>query len=1239
MSRKLKRAMLGVGCAALLASPALHAENNRIGGISTRSYVGNEPSQYLIAGIFVSNAAKKVVIRASSVDGIFNPKLSIKTYPDGKIIYANSDWISGESASELRQLDAAKWVPSKPTDAAIIANLVPGLYTAEVAPENVPGIGIIEVYELNTQGIGKLGGISTRSQVNTGENKMIAGVFVQGDPKKLIVRASTVDGVLDPRLTIKNYPKGEVLFNNTSWINGQSAAELQQLEKGKWAPVKQSDAALVTTLNPGLFTFEVDPEGQKGIGLIEVYEYPCASPVATTSQAANAMLNFGSVKVGESAAAQMVNFTNSGCNALTVNASGLSSDFTVTPAALNIAPNTTQGIGIKCVPSSEGMKTSVLKVATNDPAQPQLSFNLVCSGLKKDVVVEPPPVEVTKPIFKAVSPLNPSDSIKLTGQVGQPVSQSILVSNAGLKSANLKVDFANFVGSASDFSITPKTMELPAQATGIFVVECKPSETQREVGLILKTNDLSANAIVNYRLTCDPVISLPQFDSYPVPDSNLNFGEALLDKTMTREILITNFGNGDLNVNSLGIEGDATNSLSVLPPFALTIPKNGTKTMTVQCKPTQSGNFVATLKLVTNDPQNKFVGYNLQCGGKGTPNFTTQPAANSEINFGNVSVGSMVTQQLVVSETGTADLQIMGANITGLNANDFSLTPTQLTIPDGSAPKSFAIQCKPTKEGICTADLTLTTNAPNATASYKLKCQGKQDCAPDYPFSQTNPGAVIPPGYGHDHNWEVFKPQSCLTGSMRNVGTTTALLETKILGSHEELVKDMGFGGKLGLTYKIFKLGAEMDFAAKNTTQSNSKLFVLEYTMKTANSEFLVQHPAPLTIFGQERLNKGEWCFKNACGDQYVSQTIRGARLYLAMKFNFDTETTAKSFNLSTGISIGNILNVLKVEVSKMSQQSRSNSSVTVTAYQQGGYAQNLASILSPATISQCSLEKFDQCVSVISSAIGYAQTLNTNAPKDPATLDYVFSPYSSVGVDLPVEAIPLDVTEIRTQLANEFLMQRDDFLKAKEWLEGNKSGLFSTEARQSLMKISTATSINQDLLREAAKQCFMNMSQCALLKQQVFEKLGSYDRNWLRGIRLVQQVTQEPITRSSGFSLSASLGTVKIGGWLPTFVPEVGKKCPDDGATACLPEGCQANSAALSNGGYHSPGSGGDVNRPTYRVDNRCFRGTAKVCTHEVGPSRADYSGTVTVYGTCSVTKEVLEIPTLSATAIIGIL
>jgi len=103
---------------------------------------------------------------------------------------------------------------------------------------------------------------------------MIAGVFVQGDPKKLIVRGSSVDGVLNPKLTIKSYPDGKVLFENTDWVSGVSASELRTLENGKWKPARESDATLIVTLNPGLYTLEVSPESSPGVGIVEVYEHP-----------------------------------------------------------------------------------------------------------------------------------------------------------------------------------------------------------------------------------------------------------------------------------------------------------------------------------------------------------------------------------------------------------------------------------------------------------------------------------------------------------------------------------------------------------------------------------------------------------------------------------------------------------------------------------------------------------------------------------------------------------------------------------------------------------------------------------------------------------------------------------------------------------------------------------------------------------------------------------------------------
>jgi len=118
-------------------------------------------------------------------------------------------------------------------------------------------------------GITKLDGISTNAFI-TPANKMIAGVLISGGTKRLMVRASSVDGAVDPLLEIVTYPDRKPLGNNDSWATDPAAAELTQK---KLAPVRATDAATIINLPPGLFTMEVSSKNRgSGAGLIEVYD-------------------------------------------------------------------------------------------------------------------------------------------------------------------------------------------------------------------------------------------------------------------------------------------------------------------------------------------------------------------------------------------------------------------------------------------------------------------------------------------------------------------------------------------------------------------------------------------------------------------------------------------------------------------------------------------------------------------------------------------------------------------------------------------------------------------------------------------------------------------------------------------------------------------------------------------------------------------------------------------------------
>jgi len=125
-------------------TPGTPAAITKIDGISTNAFI--TPANKMIAGVLISGGTKRVMVRASSVDGVVDPSLEIVTYPDRKPLGNNDSWATDPAAAELTQ---KKLTPGRATDAATIINLPPGLFTMEVSSKNGgSGAGLIEVYDM-----------------------------------------------------------------------------------------------------------------------------------------------------------------------------------------------------------------------------------------------------------------------------------------------------------------------------------------------------------------------------------------------------------------------------------------------------------------------------------------------------------------------------------------------------------------------------------------------------------------------------------------------------------------------------------------------------------------------------------------------------------------------------------------------------------------------------------------------------------------------------------------------------------------------------------------------------------------------------------------------------------------------------------------------------------------------------------------------------------------------------------
>lgn len=118
------------------------------------------------------------------------------------------------------------------------------------------------------------------------------------------------------------------------------------------------------------------------------------------------------------------------------------------------------------------------------------------------------------------------------------------------------------------------------------------------------------------------------------------------------------------------------------------------------------------------------------CQPNGTPVFQSFPASGSTIDFGKVTLESSRLRTIAITENGNANL-LLNSVIEGTHKDEFKLiTPTSITIADGSAPKAISIKCTPIDLGSREAVLKIKSNDPSqAELTYKLMCEGIEDDA------------------------------------------------------------------------------------------------------------------------------------------------------------------------------------------------------------------------------------------------------------------------------------------------------------------------------------------------------------------------------------------------------------------------------------------------------------------------------------------------------------------------------
>jgi hypothetical protein len=263
----------------------------RATNLSTRLLVGTGNDVGIGGFIVTGSGPRHLLLRGTGPSlanfGVPNPLADpvLELHgPAGFQIVTNDNWRDSQEA----EIIATGRAPSDDLESAILVDLDPGPYTAILAGNvGTTGVGLVEVYDLSPNQDSKLGNISTRANVSTGDNIVIAGFILDGGSVGVTIlrglgpslSGTGVNALADPKLELRD-SQGALIGSDDNWMDAPNQAAI--IEAAGLAPSNNLESAIAATLLPGLYTALLSGVNNgTGVGLVEVYNNPTIGPLPT----------------------------------------------------------------------------------------------------------------------------------------------------------------------------------------------------------------------------------------------------------------------------------------------------------------------------------------------------------------------------------------------------------------------------------------------------------------------------------------------------------------------------------------------------------------------------------------------------------------------------------------------------------------------------------------------------------------------------------------------------------------------------------------------------------------------------------------------------------------------------------------------------------------------------------------------------------------------------------------------
>ena len=409
-------------------------------------------------------------------------------------------------------------------------------------------------------------------------------------------------------------------------------------------------------------TFSPAASGAQSGSLIFTHDAPgspdtvslSGSGLAPAFSVSRKSVPFGTVQA-ETSLLDSVIVTNSGTAPLVIaSVSSSNSAYAVNPPSATIQPLASKSFVITFTPPGAGVQYGVLVFSDNAPSAHD-TVSLSGTG--------------TSPVFSAARREVPFGTVV----VGNSKQDSVLVTNAG--SATLLI--SKVVSDNSLFAVSPQSASISPASSKMFVITFSPAALGAQSGRILFTHNAPGSPDT---ITVDGTGTVAGFS---ISRTSLAFGNVPLGQLKSDSVIVSNTGSTTLVISSV----TSSNSTYSVNPTSASLGPNATKTFVITFAPTSTGPQNGGIFFAHNAPGSPDT---LAVSGSGAA--AAFSISRKSLNFGTVAIGTSRRDSTLVSNPGTAALQISSVQS---NNGTFAVNPTSATIP-ASGSQFFVVTFTPT---------------------------------------------------------------------------------------------------------------------------------------------------------------------------------------------------------------------------------------------------------------------------------------------------------------------------------------------------------------------------------------------------------------------------------------------------------------------------------------------------------------------------------------------------------------